>query len=120
MPRDDYKETSKMTDNESLLEKISRQSMSKIVGRLLRFHDADYKYQFEQELNRVKISYETTPEGYAKDILLGTYKLLADKWEHLYGHKFDNALHRRIQRDILDRAEITRWHKKRILGESAK
>jgi len=93
--------------------------MSRIVAGLLRFHDADYKYQFEQELERVKVAYELTPDSYAKDILLGTYKLLADKWKHAFRHEFDNALHRRIQRDILDRVEITNWRKRVIYGSAA-
>jgi hypothetical protein len=106
-------------ESKSLLERLAQESMSKIVGKLLRFHDADYKYRFEQELERVKVAYELTPASYAKDILLGTYKLLADKWLHTFGEEFDNALHRRIQRDILDKLEISKWHKRRIYGSSA-
>jgi len=104
----------------TLLQRLSEESMSRIVGGLLRHPDKEYRYRFEQQLDKIKIAYELTPESYAKDILLGTYKLMIDKWEHTFGEKFDNVMHSRIQREIKDRQEITRWHKKRIYGSEAK
>lgn len=103
-----------------MIERLSEQSMSEIVRRLLKFHDPDYKFKFAQELDKLKIAYETTPEGFARDVILGTYHLMSKKWEHNYGHPFENVLHRRIQRDVLDRLEITRWNKRRIYGEHIK
>ena len=88
---------------ESLLEKLARRSLSSIVADMLRHPDKNYEFMMAQELERLKIAYEITPpRTFSSSIILGTYKLLLDKYKHNFGKEYDNVLHSRIKRDLKD------------------
>ena len=105
----------KMT-HKSLVQRVAERGFHQITQALMKHPDTEYKMRFHQIIEREKIAYELTPPGYARDVILGTYNLLVQKYEHHFGEKLDNVFHRRIQQDINDLREITRWHRKRIYG----
>jgi len=99
------------TRYESLLERLANRKVSYIVERLLRSPKADYRRQFELVIESTKRDYEMTSKGFAKDIILGTYVLLVDKYNHAFGTPFENALHARIQQDAKDKRILTDYKK---------
>jgi uncharacterized protein (DUF2267 family) len=88
-------------------------SLASILGRILRCPEREHKLRFHQELERVKVQYELTPPGYAREILLGTYKILKDKYQHNFEEEFDNSLHRRIQQDVVDKETVAKYRRKK-------
>jgi DNA-binding ferritin-like protein (Dps family) len=107
-----------MTDNhKTLIEMLGEVELAVVVKGLLSSSDKEYRHKFELHLQSIHDVYLQTPDGFAKDILMGTYKLMIDKYEHSFGEKFRCEIHKRITRAIADRQEITKFHRERIYGE---